>query len=140
MKKYNKYEHKDITKELLDTIKVNDFVKINTWKRPMKVIAISENFIIMWRKHFKTFAYSILEKFKRGYSHNLINDNCGFSFDDFVCGPDNSYCKFDYSNKDDCEKALEELENGNLEVSTRHGWGVHYIEIKKVEEKRNVKI
>lgn len=131
------YEDNNITKEVLDIIKVNDFVKINTWKRPMKVIAVSENFIIMWRKHFKTFGYSILEKFKRGYSHNLVygDENCGFSFNDFVCGPDNYYCKFDYSNKQDCEKALTELENGDLEVSTRHGWGVYYIEIKQGEEK-----
>jgi hypothetical protein len=51
MRKYEVYDKPNITKELLNTIKVGDSIKVNTWKRPMKVIAVSENFFIMWKPH-----------------------------------------------------------------------------------------
>ena len=42
------YKHyTDITKEILDNIKVGMLVKINDWKRPMKVVGISENYFCM---------------------------------------------------------------------------------------------
>lgn len=132
--KYNIYEKNDITKELLNTIKFGDYIKINTWKMPMKVIATSDNFIILLKKHFDTFAYSIIEKNKRGYEHNLIyRPENGFMADEFVCGADDHYCKYNYSNQTECEKALKELESGELEVSQRHGWGIWHIEIKGVK-------
>ena len=37
------YKHDtEITKEVLDNIKVGMLVKINDWKRPMKVVGVSE--------------------------------------------------------------------------------------------------
>jgi hypothetical protein len=135
MNKYEIYEHPDITKELLNTIKVGDFIKVNTWKRPLKVIAVSENFFIMWRPHFKTWMYSICEKNKRGYAHNMIyRPECGFDDDEFVCGADDHFTKYDYSNEKECKKALKELEKGTLEVTTRHGWGIWHLEIKRGKE------
>lgn len=132
MKQYLVYEKENITKELLDSIEPNDSIKINTWKRPLKVIAVSENFIIMWKKHFDTYVYSILEKNKRGHEHNLCyRPNVGYMADEFVCGPDDHYGKYEYNNVEECKKALEELESGELEVSTRHGWGLWHLEIKK---------
>ena len=132
MNKYKVYEKQEITKELLNTIKVGDLIKINIWKKPMRVVAVSENFFIMWKKHFKTWVYSICEKNKRGYEHNLCyRPNNGFDKDEFVCGRDNSYCKFDYSTEKGCQEALKELESGELEVSERGGWGIWHIEIKE---------
>ena len=132
MKQYEVYEKPDITKELLNTIKVGDFIKVNTWKRPMKVVAVSENFFIMWKKHFGTWAYSICEKNKRGYERNLIyRPHNGFMADEFVCGHDDHYTKYDYSDEKECKKALKDLESGELEVTTRHGWGIWHLEIKR---------
>lgn len=134
--KYEIYEKHDVTKELLNTIKVGDLIKVNTWKRPMRVIAVSENFFIMWKKHFNTYMYSICEKNKRGYHHNTVyRPACGFYEDEFVCGSDDHYTKYDYSNEKECKKALEELEKGTLEVTTRHGWGVWHLEIKRAAAK-----
>lgn len=132
MNKYEIYDKPDITKELLNTIKVGDFIKVNTWKRPLKVIAVSENFFIMWRPFIKTWLYSICEKSKRGYEHNLwYRPNNGFMADEFVCGSDDHYTKYNYSDEKECQKALKELESGKLEVTTRHGWGIWHLEIKR---------
>jgi hypothetical protein len=133
MNKYEIYEKQDITKELLNTIKVGDFIKVNTWKRPMKVIAISENFFIMWKPCFETYMYSICEKNKRGYAHNMFyRPKCGFDSDEFVCGPDNYvFGKYDYDDAEECEEALKDLESGEMEVSQRRGWGIWHLEIKR---------
>lgn len=132
MNKYEIYDKTDITKELLNTIKVGDFIKVNTWKRPLKVIAVSENFFIMWKPHFKTYVYSICEKNKRGYEHNLFyRPHNGFMADEFVCGSDNYFDKYNYSDERECRKALKELESGKLEVTTRYGWGIWHLEIKR---------
>ena len=135
MSKYEIYEKQDITKELLNTIKIGDSIKVNTWKRPMKVIAVSENFFIMWKKHFDTWAYSICEKNKRGYAYNMLyRPNRGFDDDEFVCGPDNYvFGHYDYTIPEDCEEALKELESGEMEVSQRRGWGIWHLEIKRGE-------
>lgn len=37
----------DITREILDTIKVGDLVKINDWTKPLRVKAVSENYFVM---------------------------------------------------------------------------------------------
>ena len=133
MKQYEIYEKPNITKELLNTIKVGDFIKVNTWKRPMKVIAVSENFFIMWKKHFDTWAYSICEKNKRGYAYNMLyRPNRGFDDDEFVCGPDNYvFGHYDYSIPEDCEEALKELESGEMEVSQRRCWGISKLQVKR---------
>lgn len=135
VKKYEVYEKENITKELLNTIKVGDFIKVNTWKRPLKVIAVSDNFFIMWKPHFNSWMYSICEKNKRGYAHNMIyRPHCGFDDDEFVCGHDDHYCKYDYSDPEECKKALDDLENGEIEVTTRHGLGIWHLEIRRLKE------
>ena len=133
MKQYEIYEKPDITKELLNTIKIGDSIKINTWRRPMKVIAVSKNFFIMWKKHFKTWMYSICEKNKRGYAHNMIYwPNGGFDDDEFVCGPENYvFDKYDYSIEEERLEALQELESGDMEVSEKRGRGIYHLEIKR---------
>ena len=135
MSKYEIYEKENITKELLNTIKAGDFIKINTWKKPFKVIEVSENFFVMCKPHFDTFMYSICEKNKRGYAHNMdYRPDCGFDSDEFVCGPDDAYTAYDYHNSEECKQALQDLESGELEVSTRHGWGIWHLEIKRAKK------
>lgn len=133
MKQYETYEKQNITKELLNSFKVGDLVKVNTWRKPMRIVATSENFFIMICRHFDTYMYSICEKNKRGHSYNLLyKPNRGYSEDEFVCGKDNYvFGKFDYDNEEDCKEALKELESGEMEVSTRSGLGISLLRVKR---------
>lgn len=133
MKQYETYQKENITKELLNSLKVGDLVKVNAWKKPMRIVATSENFFIMLRKHFDTYMYSICEKNKRGTAYNLLyKPNRGYDEDEFVCGKDNYvFGKFDYENEEDCKKALKELESGEMEVSTRSGLGISLLSVKR---------
>jgi hypothetical protein len=134
MKTYQIYEKENITKELLNTIKTGDLIKVNDWKKPMRVIGVSENFFIMRQSFFKDYLYSICEKNKRGYEYNLsYQPHRGFAEDEFICGPDNMiFGIYDYAKDEDIPLALEALENGEIEVSQRRGLGIHHIEIKRV--------
>lgn len=66
-------EFTDITKELLDSIEVGDLIKVNDWKRPLRVKAVSENYFVMARKMFDAWNYSVCEKKPwNGIRHNLM--------------------------------------------------------------------
>lgn len=95
--------------EKLKSIRVGYLVKINKWKKSMRVKAVSENFIIMSQRAFGTSLYSIIDK------KNL------------ECGPDNYYGKHDYNNIWECEIALTELENNDLQVSGRRNMDIKSI-------------
>lgn len=103
---YKNYYYTEITKELLDSIEVGDFVKCNDWKKPMIVVAVSKNYFIMVQRHFDTFAYSICEKLPCKYSYNRYNKGM------FRIGPDNYYGYYDYFETKECEEALIRLEDG----------------------------
>lgn len=119
---YEIYDKKDITRKLLKTIKKDDYIKVNTWKRPFKVVAVSKNFFIMTKPFFNSYQYSICEKTKRGYAHNMCyRPKNGFDADEFICGPDNYWCKYDYTDQKELKKALKDLEKGKMEVSQRLG-------------------
>lgn len=131
MKTYSVYEKPNITKELLNTIKVGDLIKINTWKKPMRVVGVSENYFIMRHKLFNDTYYSICEKNKRGYEHNMCyRPSSGFMADEFVCGHDDHYGAYNYCNDEEVLRALDALEKGELGVTTRYGLGIYHIEIK----------
>lgn len=49
----------DITREILDTIKVGDLVKINDWTKPLRVKAVSENYFVMVSNLFGKPMYSV---------------------------------------------------------------------------------
>ena len=117
MKKYQHYY--DITKETLDTINVGDFVKINDWKRAMRVVGVSQNYFCMIQKVCGNICYSVCEK-KRwsGIRYNRMLGNF------FHCGTDNmvfGYGNFDYKfdNKDQIKEYLQAFERGEIELSAR---------------------
>ena len=57
------YKHyTNVTKEILDTVKAGDLIKINDWKKPMRVKAVSENFLVMTQKNFRNTYYSVCSK------------------------------------------------------------------------------
>lgn len=131
-KEYEIYPKTELTKEILDTIKVGDRIKVNSWKRPFTVRAVSENYFIMTTSFFDSYRYSICEKNKRGGRYNVCyRPERGYYEDEFVCGPDDHYCLHDYEDPKECEIALKELEAGELEVSIRYGWGIWQIAIKR---------
>ena len=74
-----------------------------TWKGQNKrftVIARNDNFIIITRPYNpkKTYEYSILD------------------LEYMECNHDNYYCKYDYSNKEECIEALKELQDTRDEL------------------------
>ena len=44
-KKYVHYS--EVTREILNTIKAGDLVRVNNWDKPMQVKAVSENYFVM---------------------------------------------------------------------------------------------
>lgn len=55
----NEYvNYKNITREILDSVKVGDTVKCNDWEESMKVVGVSDNYFVMVDGDY----YSICEK------------------------------------------------------------------------------
>lgn len=89
-------------KELLYKYAIPEKTRIG-WKgqkKTFKVLARNDNFIIIVRPYNpkKTFEYSILD------------------LEYMECNHDNYYTKYDYSNKEECEIALRELQETRDEV------------------------
>lgn len=137
----NKYIcHTTITKEILDTINVGDLVKINDWKKPMRVRAVSDNYFVMTQNIFGSIFYSVCEKIAwNGIKHNNMIGGM------FHCGTDNwlfgSPLTLEYENlyAFDNEEAnreyLQEFEEGKCELSHRSSVPIHSLYVKK-EDKR----
>ena len=117
MKNYNHVT--EITKEILDTITVGTLIKINDWKRPMKVVGVSENYFCMIQKVCGKICYSVCEKKPwNGIRYNAMRGGM------FHCGTDNmifGYWDFDYefNNENQIKKYLQAFENSEIELSVR---------------------
>lgn len=114
-------KHTVINKEILDEIKVGDFVRINGWKKPMKVVGVSKNYFCMIQKNFGKLYYSVCEK--KPWNGIRYNNMVGGMFH---CGVDNmifGYMDFDYKFDDEKQisKYLQAFESGEIELSQRHG-------------------
>ena len=119
-KEYKTYQ--DITKEILDTIKVDNLVKCNDWKSPIRVVGVSDNYFIMATNKFGKCLYSICEKKLSQYGRNsFTKGNFRIGTDYYVFG------KFNYLDTEDVKEALEELENGTMELSVRKA-----VDLKKI--------
>ena len=129
MKKQYK-EYTEITKEILDQIKVGDFVKINDWKRPLIVVGVSENYFCMCRNAFGEILYSVCEKKPwNGIRHNSMIGEM------FHCGTDNMVFGapgFDYKFNDENEikRYLQMFEEERIELSHRTSIPIHKISFK----------
>lgn len=49
------------TREILDTVCVGDLIKINEWKVPLRVKAVSENYFVMTSKELNRDYYFLYE-------------------------------------------------------------------------------
>ena len=123
-------EYKNITKEILDTIKIGDLVKINYWKRPMRVMGVSENYFCMIQKVCGKICYSVCEKKPwGGIRHNSMR--CG----SFHCGTDNmifGYFGFDYEFNDEeqIKDYLQAFETEEIELSVRSSVPIYRLYVK----------
>ena len=120
----------NITKEILDNIKVGMLIKINDWKRPMKVVGVSENYFCMIQKVCGKICYSICEK--KPWGGIRYNEMQGGMFH---CGTDNmvfGYPGFNYE-FDDGEQIkdyLKGFESEKIEISARNAVPIFRLYVK----------
>lgn len=119
---YTTYEK--VTREVLDSVKVGDLIKVNDWKKPMKVKAVSKNYFVMTQNLFGKLYYSVCSKLVwDGVRYNAMRGG------KFHCGTDNwifgspisaEYENvYKFENDETNQKYLEEFENGVSELSMR---------------------
>jgi hypothetical protein len=133
--KKNYVHYQNITRDVLDTIKVGDLIKVNNWKKPMRVKAVSNNYFVMTRKQFGDTYYSVCSKLPwEGAVYNGMRGGM------FHCSTDNyifgSPLSFDYprlykfENIEANQKYLQQFENGECELSVRRGLAIYDLYIK----------
>ncbi len=125
------YKHySNVTKEILDSVKVGDFIKINDWKRPMKVVGVSDNYFAMIQKVCGNICYSVCEKKPwGGIRYNAMRGGM------FHCGIDNTlfgYSVFDYefNDKEQIKEYLQAFESEEIELSFRNSVPIYELYIK----------
>ena len=131
---YNRYSKSQITKEILDQIQIGDFIKVNSWKQPLRVKGISENYFVMAQDLHdieKPLEYSVFSKIPfKGLSLN------GKIEGDYFCGPDfwlfgDIDFNYKFDNPESIQKYLNKFETGEAEISMRNSVAVYSIQIKK---------
>ena len=134
MSKQYKY-YTDITREILDTIKVGDLIKVNDWKKPMRVKAVSENYFVMTQNLFGDTYYSVCSKLPwEGIRYNSMRGgmfHC--STDDWVFGSPLSIDYenlYQFENEEANQKYLQQFEDGECELSERRGIAIYELYIK----------
>lgn len=120
----------EITKELLDGIEVGDLIKVNDWKKPLRVKAVSENYFVMATKAFGKAEYSVCEK--KPWDGIRYNSMIGGMFhvgdDSWVFGWSEGY---DFDNPEIATRYLQSFEDGESEISPRRAVPIFTIQIKK---------
>lgn len=101
----------------LNSIDVGDNVYCNGSKKPMKVVGVSANYILMIQKMFGKTYYSVLEKFKAARTRN------GWRKGTHRMGPDNWICGcpegYHFEDEAWVHYYLQEFEKGSVELSRR---------------------
>lgn len=121
----------DITKEILDTVVVGNLIKVNDWKKPMRVKGVSENYFVMVRNNFGQLRYSVCEKKPwGGIRHNQMVGG------KFHCGVDNmifGWIGFDYKFEDQeqINRYLQAFESDEIELSVRGTIPIQRLEVKQ---------
>lgn len=131
----------NITKEVLDSVKPGDLVKVNDWKKPLKVIAVSENYFVMARKLFGKWEYSVCEKKPwEGVKYNsMIGGKFHVGTDGWIFGSptwlDFNCEEYDFENLEASQAYINsfELPEGDIEhsfISPRNAIPIKTIYIK----------
>lgn len=121
----------EISKEVLDTIKVGDLVKVNNWKKPMRIKGVSKNYAVMIEKQFGDTYYSVIEKKPRtAGDHNEMRQglfHCGK--DDYIFGA--TEFKYRFDDAEAVAKYLNEFETGETQLSVRTAIPILELHIKR---------
>lgn len=132
-KDYTHYTN--ITREILDTIKVNDLVKINDWVKPMRVKAVSDNYFVMTRNQFGDTYYSVCSKLPwEGIRYNsFVGGMFHCSTDNLIFG--SPLCSeyenlYKFENEEANQKYLQQFEDGECELSFRRGVAIYDLYVK----------
>lgn len=139
----NEYKnYREITKELLDGIKVGDLIKVNEWKKPLRVRAVSKNYFVMATRMFGKWNYSVCEKLPwDGIRHNEMRGGLfHVGVDAWIFGSP-SWCDFndggtyDFDNKEASQAyidtfELQKDEVGHSFISPRGAVPIYQISIK----------
>lgn len=133
--KKNYVHYDNVTRDILDTIKVGDLIKVNNWKKPMRVKAVSNNYFVMTQNLFGDTYYSVCSKLPwKGIRYNGMRGGM------FHCSTDNwvfgSPLSFDYENlyrfenEEANQRYLQQFEDGDCELSERRGIAIYDLYIK----------
>lgn len=131
------YEHYDnVTKEILDTIKVGDLIKVNDWNKPMRVRAVSDNYFVMTQKNFGDLWYSVCSKLprKEGSYNSMRGGMFHCSKDDWLFGsPLQLEYKdlYTFENEEANQKYLQHFEDGKGRLSERNGIAIYDLYVKR---------
>lgn len=133
----------DVTKELLDSVCVGDLIKINDWKKPLRVKGVSKNYFVMATKQFGECVYSVCEKKPwKGTRHNsMVGGMFHVGDDSWIFGSSvwldfNEDGRYDFDNPEAVKAYLDtfELPEGKEEhssLSERRAVPINTIYIKK---------
>lgn len=137
----NYVHYNNITREILDTIKVGDLVKVNDWETPMKVKAFSNNYFVMTENRDGLTYYSVCCKIPwKGVRHNKMVGgmfHCGT--DDYVFGSPLAFAYknlygfenlYDFDNEEANQKYLQDFEDGKCRLSERHSVAIYNLYVK----------
>ena len=136
------YKNEELTKEILDSIKVGDRISQET--KYMKVVGVSENFIFATQNLFGEVYYAVFDKNPSEGSHNAVwYPNCRIK-GKYYCAPmgligGESYEEYD--TPEGVQKNLEALESGKVETSWRRAYTYYELTIarKKGSKAKNEK-
>lgn len=125
------YKHyNNITKDILDEIKVGNLIRINDRKRGMRVVGVSENYFVMIQNVCGNIAYSVCEKkLWGGIRYNAMRGSM------FHCSTDNTlfgYTDFDYKFDDEeqIKRYLNAFESEEIELSVRRAVPIYDLYVK----------
>lgn len=130
-KSYTRYVDKEITREILDSINIGDYVRCNDWKRSMRVVGVSENYFVMATKAFGRWIYSVCEKtpFKGIRYNSLIGGYFSIGTDNWILGApmENAY---EFKNEEFVSEYLQAFEEKDCELSMRRSCALTSIAIR----------
>lgn len=127
---YTRYT--EVTRAILETVKVGDWIKINDRKRPLNVKGVTENYFVMAQIVYGVTLYSVVSKRPwrfEGAKHNAMSGGM------FHCGPDAwlfgyKCLEYDFENLEFVADYLNSFERGESEISERRGMPIQKIYIK----------
>lgn len=150
----DRYEEDQITREVLDSIKVGDWISVNMWASPLRVYAVSKNFFVMARWTVKGWVYSVCEKTRRWHQYNGIIPgyfHCGDDFWLFGAPVWSRFnCKgYDFKNAEAAQAYINSFEDASLNdlgsggelshISDRRATPIKYIEIFRKTKRADIK-